>query len=129
MTAVEALPSLERGGDLPPGRRLGRRNIIRHYVSDPKDVDFGGEEGVFHVMVTAWLGDVVGQLIRWVWSDGEVGYEVRIDGLDDNGGFSDACALTIRKCGGLALVARDLRYEWEIIAGVYKDEGVVWSVE
>ena len=43
-------------------------------------------------MVTAWSGDVSGQLLRWVWDDGEVGYEARIDGLDENGGFSNAAA-------------------------------------
>ena len=99
----------------------GRGNIVRHFVPGVAEVDFGGEEGVFHVMVTAWDGDVVGQLIRWVWDDGDVGYEARIDGLDENGGFSDACALTVDKCGGIASVANELRYEWEIITGVYGD--------
>ena len=41
-----------------PGRRLGQRNINRHYVPDPQDVDLGNEEGAFHTMVTAWSGDV-----------------------------------------------------------------------
>ncbi|TPG37086.1 hypothetical protein EAH80_04300 [Mycobacterium hodleri] len=57
--------------------------------------------------MTAWHGEVVGQLIRWVWSDGEVGYEARVDGMAENGGFSNACALTIAKCGGIASVAND----------------------
>ncbi|WP_140688203.1 hypothetical protein [Mycolicibacterium hodleri] len=100
--------------DLPAGRRHGQRNIVRHYLPAPADVDFNGEEGVFHAMVTAWHGEVVGQLIRWVWNDGEIGYVARIDGLDENGGFSNACTLTIAKCIGIGSVADDLRYVWEI---------------
>ncbi len=92
----------------------------------PENVELGGREGVFHVMVTVWRGAVIGQLVRWVWDDGEVGYEARFDGLDASGGLSNAAAATIGSCAALAYVAHEIRYEWEIIAGVYPAQGTLW---
>jgi hypothetical protein len=77
-------------------------------------------------MVTVWSRDVIGQLIRWVWNDGEMGYEARFDGLDETGGLSNAAAATIGSCAALAWVANEIRYEWEIITGVHEDRGIVW---
>jgi hypothetical protein len=54
-----------------------------------------GEEGVEHVLVTSGAGPVVGKLIRWVWNDGEVGYETRINGLEDHGGVCDVAAFSV----------------------------------
>jgi hypothetical protein len=54
-----------------------------------------GEVDVEHVIVTSGAGPVVGKLIRWVWADGEVGYEARIDGIEDSGGISDVAAFSV----------------------------------
>jgi len=42
-------------------------------------------------------GPVVGELIRWVWNDGEVCYETRINGLEDHGGVAVAGILDDRR--------------------------------
>jgi hypothetical protein len=113
--------------ELPPGRHL-RENIYRHYAPDVEDLQPKRGEVVFHTMVTSvaeWAA-IKGELIRWITDDGEVGYEVRIDGLDEHGGICDVAAHSINSIAGIAKVANDLRYEWEIITGVYPDR--VWSV-
>jgi hypothetical protein len=76
-----------------------------------------GEDGVEHVMVTSGAGPVVGKLIRWVWNDGEVGFETRINGLEDHGGVCDVAAFSVDMIGALACVANDLRYEWQALLG------------
>jgi hypothetical protein len=116
--------------DLPPGRHCSRGNIIRHYVPDPEDVDLQGEEGLSQVMVTVWCGDVIGQLIRWVWKDdegSEVSYEARIDGAEDPGGVCHVAAFSVDACRAIAYVSNELRYEWEIITGAHAVRGVVWQ--
>jgi hypothetical protein len=114
-----------------PGRWLGQRGIFRHDQPCIEEVQRELQPGemCFHTMVTAvsFDGGPVGELIRWIHGD-EYGYEVRVDGLDEHGGVSDAAAFTIDSLDGLAKVARDLRYEWELITGVYADQGRVWSV-
>lgn len=77
-------------------------------------------------MVTSIYRDTEGELVRWVSADGEVGYEVRINGLDETYGLCDAAAYSISSCAGLAKVANNLRQEWEIITGVYP--GMTWAV-
>jgi hypothetical protein len=105
----------------------GTRGIFRHYVPDVEDINPERGEVVFHTISTSVANgaDVRGELIRWV-SDGEVGYEVRINGLEEHGGISDAAAYSIASLAGLAKVANDLRYEWEQYTGLH--EGVTWSV-
>jgi len=122
------------GRSLPTnGRWLGNRGIFRHYVPDVEDVDLkAGEEVVFHTMVTAIsydTGGAIGELVRWVAKDEaacEVGYEVRINGLDEHAGTCDVAAYSIDSIAAIAKVANDLRYEWEIITGVYPD--LEWHV-
>jgi hypothetical protein len=75
--------------------------------------------------VADWA-DVRGELIRSVADDGEIGYEVRINGLEEHYGFSDVAAYSIDTLAALAKVANDLRYEWAQITGLHK--GVTWSV-
>jgi hypothetical protein len=87
-----------------------RPGIWRHYAPEIEDVDMNGEEGVEHVLVTSGAGPVVGKLIRWVWNDGEVGYETRINGLEDHGGVCDVAAFSVDMIGAIACVANDLRY-------------------
>src|ERR1700738_28439 len=109
------------------GRWLGNRGIFRPYVPQVEDVDHkAGEEVVFHTMVTAIsfdTGGAIGELVRWVTNDepAEVGYEVRIHGLDEHAGICDVAAYSIDSIAAIAKVANDLRYEWEIITGVYPD--------
>jgi hypothetical protein len=110
LTAVETFPP-----------KCLRPGIWRHYTPDIEDVDLNGEEGVEHVISTSDAGPVVGKLIRWVWNDGEVGYEARIDGVEDSGGVSDIAAFSTDMIGAIACVANDLRYEWEILTGVAGD--------
>jgi hypothetical protein len=117
--------------ELTNGRWLGNspnvRGIFRHYAPEIDAIKFQpGIEVVFHTMVTSVGYGVVGELIRWVADDGEAGYEVQINGLEEHYGISDAAAYSISSLAGLAKVANDLRYEWEIITGVYPD--INWSV-
>jgi hypothetical protein len=98
-----------------------RPGIWRHYAPEIDDVDLNGEEGVEHVIVTSGAGPVVGKLIRWVWNGGEVGFEARIDGLEDHGGVSDAAAFSVDMMGALACVANNLRYEWRCLLGEHSD--------
>lgn len=115
------------------GRWLGRRGIYRHYQPDVEKVRRRSEktpgEVVFHTMSTAvsgeFSGKVVGELIRWV-SDGDFGYEVRINGTEEHGGICDIAAYTIDDIWAVAKVANDLRYEWEQITGLHN--GVTWKV-
>ncbi|CAN3126260.1 hypothetical protein ACNUDN_00080 [Mycobacterium sp. smrl_JER01] len=111
------------------GRWLGRRGIFRHYqvlteiaVYDSKKAR-NKDKVFFHTMSTAVSGEfnghVVGELIRWV-SNGEVGYEARINGVDDSGGICDIAAHAVEDLAAIAKVANDLRYEWESIT-VFKD--------
>lgn len=113
------------------GRWLGPRGIFRHYQPSVEEArsQLSADEMTFHTMVTAvsFDGGPVGELIRWVHGD-ETGYEVRINGLEEDGGVCDAAAFSVDSLAGLAKVANDLRYEWEIITGVYADQGIVWSV-
>ncbi|MDT5333411.1 MAG: hypothetical protein QOF31_4708 [Mycobacterium sp.] len=83
-----------------------------------------GEEGVEHVLVTSGAGPVVGKLIRWVWNDGEVGYETRINGLEDHGGVCDVAAFSVDMIGAIACVANDLRYEWCCLLG---EHSIPWT--
>jgi hypothetical protein len=78
-----------------------------------------GEEGIEHVISTSDAGPVVGRLIRWVWNDGEVGYEVRINGVEDSGGVCDIAAFSIEMTAAIACVANNLRHESEHNTGVY----------
>ena len=66
-------------------------------------------------MVTSDAWPVVGQLMRWVSDDGEIGYEARIDGLEEAAGICEAVAFDVYSVGALACVANNLRYEWENI--------------
>ena len=59
--------------------------------------------------------------MRWVDAGGDVGYEVRIDGLEETSGVCEVAAFSIPSISCVALVANELRYEWEIITGVYPD--------
>ena len=79
---------------------------------------------VWHIISSAFsdpAGTVGGQLLRWVDNQGDVGFEVRIDGLEDSGGTSDVAAFSAEMLWALAGVANDLRYEWEIVLGLYRD--------
>ncbi|MCV7237705.1 hypothetical protein [Mycolicibacterium celeriflavum] len=98
-----------------------RPGIWRHFAPKPDYVAFEGEECIWHVMVTSDAGPVIGQLVRWVSSDGQVGYEARIDGLEDSAGTCDAVAFDVDSLACLAFVANSLRHEWEIITDVYPD--------
>jgi hypothetical protein len=117
-TTIPPVPVPEgvTGADAFPPKCL-RPGIWRHYAPDIEDVDLNGEEGVWHVTVTSGAGPVVGKLIRWVWADGEVGYEARIDGLEDAGGASDAAAFSVDSLSALECVLADLRYEWRCLLG------------
>jgi hypothetical protein len=53
--------------------------------------------------------------------DGEVGYEVNINGLEDYG-IADVCTYCIDATADIACVANDLRYEWELVTGVYRPD-------
>jgi hypothetical protein len=110
LTAVE---------EFPP--KCLRPGIWRHYASDVEDVDLNGEEGGWHVIVTSDAGPVVGKLVRWVWNDGEVGHEVRINGLEDHGGVSDVAAFSVDMIGAIAQVANNLRYEWRCLLGEHDE--------
>jgi hypothetical protein len=79
-------------------------------------------------MVTAvadWAPGVRGELIRWVWKDGEVSYEARINRTEDAGGICDVAAYSIDSLCALAKVANDLRYMWEVV--IDPDERGAWS--
>jgi hypothetical protein len=112
------------------GRWLGKRGIFRHYVPHVDGVhpsEWPGEMA-FHVMVTAvaeWAPTMVGELIRVMYDD-VVSFEVRINGTDDDAGICDVAAFSVDSLAALAKIANDLRYEWEIITGVYPD--VKWDV-
>jgi hypothetical protein len=108
------------------GRWLGKRGIFRHVVPAVEDVSLNGEESVHHVMVTSVAGAVAGWLIRWTWEDGEINYEVRINGTEEHYGQSDVAAHSIDTLADLAQVANNLRQEWEIVTGVRENH--VWSV-
>jgi hypothetical protein len=113
--------------ELTNGRWLGQRGIFRHYVPDVEDINPEPEELVFHTMSTSvadWAG-VRGKLIRSVGDDGEIEYEVRINGLEDHYGLCDVAASSIDSLAALAKVSNDLRYEWSAITGLHK--GVTWS--
>jgi hypothetical protein len=104
----------------PP--KMLRPGIFRHYAPPVEDVDLDGDEMVFHTIVSSFSdpdGTVAGELVRWVDDRGEVGYEVRINGTEDSGGVSDIAAFSIDMLAALARVTNDLRYEWELITGVY----------
>lgn len=130
MTTVTAPDGLIQGAT---GRWLGRRGIFRHYQPDIDAVQSQSktapDEVIFHTMSTAvsgqFSGTVIGELVRWV-SNGDFGYEVRINGVDNGDGVCDAAAFTLDEIWGLAKVASDLRYEWEQITGLH--DGVTWSV-
>jgi hypothetical protein len=128
MTTTTTTPELTNAA----GRWLGSRGILRHYVPGINVVNLKAfDRGVaFHTVVTAVAGEVVGELIRSVSKDRHkelrADYEVRINGLDESYGICDVAAYTIDSLADLAKDADDLRYEWEIITGVY--EGTTWSV-
>ncbi len=113
------------------GRWLGKRGIFRHQQPDVDQINFDDwPQGIAsHTMVTAvadWVQPVVKcELIRWV-DKHEVTYEARVGGLEDPAGICDAVAYSIDYLAALAKVANDVRYEWEIISGVYPDR--TWSV-
>jgi hypothetical protein len=107
------------------GRWLGTRGIFCHMVAAVEDVNLNGEEGVWQVMVTSVHGDVTGELLRWIWDDGEIGYEVRINGLEDDGGTCDAAAFSFDSMADLSQVANDLRYMWDAI--IRPGERGAWS--
>jgi hypothetical protein len=111
-------------GTLFPPKML-RPAIFRHYAPPADSIDLAGDEVVFHTMVSSFSdpdGTIAGELVRWVDDRGEVGYETRINGVEDNGGVSDICAFSIEMIAAIARVANDLRYEWELITGVYADQ-------
>lgn len=130
MTTLTAPDDLIQG---VTGRWLGRRGIFRHYQPDIDALRMQSQqtpdEVVFHVMSTAvsgqFSGKVTGELVRWV-SNGDFGYEVRINGVDNGDGVCDVAAYTLDELWGLAKVASDCRYEWEQITGLH--DGVTWSV-
>jgi|ERR1700704_7102810 hypothetical protein len=106
--------------ELTNGRWLGNspnvRGIFCHHAPDVEDINPEPGEVVFHTMSTSvadWA-DVRGELIRWV-CDGEVGYEVRINGSEEHGGICDIAAYTLNDLWALAKVTNDLRYMWEAI--------------
>ncbi|MBS1691921.1 MAG: hypothetical protein JST91_06850 [Actinobacteria bacterium] len=130
------------------GRFLGRRGIFRHIRPDVETAQrLARERGItqFHTMVTVFAYEfhpssygvlmkvlrersLVGELVRWVTEDGEVGYDAEINGTDGNdAGLCEVAISSIRSLDALAKVAGDLRLEWEIITGVYADQGVTWS--
>ena len=47
----------------------------------------------------------------------EVGYEARIDGVEDDEGVSDLAAFSVDSLSALESVLADLRYEWRCILG------------
>jgi hypothetical protein len=95
-----------------------RPGIWRHYAPGVEVVDLDGEECVWHVISTCGVGPVVGKLLRWVADDGEVGFEARIDGLEEHSGMCDVAAFSVDMIGAIACVANNLRYEWEHYTGV-----------
>jgi hypothetical protein len=107
------------------GRWLGPRGIFCHNVPDVEDVNLHGEECVTHVMVTSVGGDVTGELLRWIWDDNSIGYEVRINGLEETGGTCNAAAYSYNSIANLAKVTNDLRYMWDAIAN--PDRRGAWS--
>jgi hypothetical protein len=110
------------------GGQPGVRGIFRHHVPAVEDIIPEPGEVVFHTVSTSvadWAG-VPGELIRSVFDDGEIGYEARIDGLEDHYGLCDASATNLDNLAALAKVSNDLRYEWSAITGLHKD--VTWSV-
>jgi hypothetical protein len=110
------------------GRWLGVRGIFRHHQPAVEDINPEPGEVVFHTMSTSvvhWDNDLRGELVRCV-GEGEVSYEARINGTEEDCGMSDVAAYSLDKLSALAKVANDLRYEWEQITGRHK--GVTWSV-
>jgi hypothetical protein len=101
--------------------RLLRRGVIRHEAPNPKSVDLRGEPGVFHTLVTVQHGDVHGELVRWVWSDGEIGYEARINGVEDSAGVCDVIVYDEASVNALMHVCMDLGYEWRWLLGYYPE--------
>jgi hypothetical protein len=70
--------------------------------------------------VASWAPEVQCELVRSV--DDSVGYEARLTAqLDEIGGIC-----TLEDLGAVAKVTNDIRYEWEIVTGVYPD--LRWSV-
>jgi hypothetical protein len=97
------------------GPKCLRPGIRRHWAPAVENVEFDGAKCVWHVMVTSDASPVVGELLRWVSDDREVGYEARINGVEDTDGVSDVAAFDVYSLGALAFVANSLRYEWENI--------------
>jgi hypothetical protein len=112
----------------PGGCTVRGNHVFRHRGMPPvEDIDPSTIDGVvFHTMVTVNAGDVEGQLLRWIGDDGEVGYEARIDGLEEQGGVCDVAAYSISSIACLARVANEIRYECEIVTGVHGDKQ--WTV-
>jgi hypothetical protein len=92
-----------------------RPGIFRHYAPPPETVDLPTPmDLVWHTISSCFShpdGTVGGQLLRWIDCEGDVGYEVRIDGSEDSGGISDIAAFSVEMIGAIACVANDLRYE------------------
>jgi hypothetical protein len=89
-----------------------RANVRRHDVPAVEDVEFNGEEGIKQILVSARCGEVTGNLIRWVWDDGEVVYETQVSGLPDAAGFADFAAAQPRTLMDLSSVCYALLREW-----------------
>lgn len=95
-----------------------RPGIFRHYAPPVESVDLDGEELVWHTISSSFYdpdGTIGGRLLRWVDNQGEVGYEVRIDGMEDSSGICDLAAYSIDMINAVAWVANNLRYEWQEI--------------
>jgi len=101
--------------------RVVRPGLLVHEVPEPANVELDGDACAFHLVLTAYHGDVTGELWRWVADDGEVGYEVRIEGLDDSAGVADVVTYTPEQLGSLMAVCMDLRVEWCSIRGDWPD--------
>ena len=79
-------------------------------------VDLDGEEVVWHTTSRSFYdpdGAIRGRLLRGSITQGQVGYEVRIDGTEDSGGVCDIAAYSIDMINAIAYVSNNLRYEWQ----------------
>lgn len=107
------------------GRWLDKRGILIHFVVPPDEAEAKSRQKpkttVFDTMVTVGSngssGFVRGELIRWA-HNGEIGYEVRINGVE-GGEICDVAAFTVDDLGALEYVASCLRQQWEIILDAY----------
>jgi hypothetical protein len=94
--------------------------ITRHDAPNAALCDLGRDRFRLDKILTAECGAISGSIWRHIDDDTEDGlrevlYEVRLDGSDETGGFSNWCACTPPNLIELARVAMILEAEWEAL--------------